>query len=522
MARVLVTEELAERGLAALRAAGHEVDVRLGLGTDELVDAVKGAHALIIRSATKVTTEVLEAAADLVVVGRAGVGIDNVDVAEATRRGVMVVNAPQSNTLSAAEHTMALLLAQARNVPQADAALKHGRWEKSKWEGVELHGKTLGLLGLGHIGTLVAQRAYSFGMRLVAWDPWLSAERARSLGVELLDLDDLVAEADFITVHLRKTPDSIGLVGKDLLSKAKPGVRIINAARGGIVDEEALADAIRSGRVGGAALDVFAEEPTTESALFDLPGVVVTPHLAGSTREAQDKAGITIAEQVSLALAGDFVPFAVNVEAAEAAESVRPFVALAEQLGRVFAQLSGSLPARIEVDYQGSLADYDVSLLTLSALKGVLSASSEEPVSYVNAPQVLRDRGAEVRESKTSTSHDYVNLIVVRSDEHSVGGTLFGLKGEARIVLVDEHATEVPISRNMLIVRNDDRPGIIGSVGSALGDAGINISDIHVGRSAGGDSALMVVAVDAPASEPVLAALRGLDGVVSVHPISLS
>jgi D-3-phosphoglycerate dehydrogenase / 2-oxoglutarate reductase len=521
VARVLVSEELAERGLEALRSAGHEVITDYGLTPETLLDAVRDADALIVRSATKVTAEVLAAASRLQVVGRAGVGIDNVDVAEATRRGVMVVNAPQANTLSAAEHTMALLLSQARNVPQADAALKAGRWEKSKWEGVELHGKTLGLLGLGHIGTLVAQRASSFGMRLVAWDPWLSAERARTLGVELLELDELVAQADFITVHLRKTPDSVGIIGKELLTKVKPGVRIINAARGGIVDEAALAEAIRDGRVGGAALDVFTEEPTTESPLFEQSSVVVTPHLAGSTREAQDKAGVTIAEQVSLALAGEFVPFAVNVEAAEASEVVRPFVPLAERLGRVFAELSGSIPARIDIEYQGALADSDVSLLTLSVLKGVLGASSEEAVSYVNAPQVLKDRGAEVRETKTTTAHDYVNLIVVRSDEHAVGGTLFGMKGEARVVVVDDHATEVPLSRNMLIVRNDDRAGMIGAVGTVLGAAGVNVADFRVGRSPTGAAAMMLLAVDERVSPEVIDQLRAMDGVVSAHAITL-
>jgi D-3-phosphoglycerate dehydrogenase len=522
VARVLITEELADRGVDALRAAGHDVDVQLGLSPGELLDAIKGAHALIIRSSTKVTADVLAAAGDLVVVGRAGVGLDNVDVEEATRRGVMVVNAPQSNILSAAEHTMALLLSLARNVPQADAALKQGRWEKSKWEGVELHGKTLGLLGLGHIGTLVAQRAYSFGMRLVAWDPWLSAERARTLGVELLELDALVAEADFITVHLRKTPDSIGLIGKELLAKAKPGIRIINCARGGIVDEAALAEAIASGHVGGAALDVYAEEPTTESPLFELASVVVTPHLAGSTSEAQDKAGITIAEQINLALAGEFVAFAVNVEASEASEAVRPFIALAERLGLIFAELSGGLPPRIDIDYQGALADNDVSLLTLSVLKGVLGASSEEAVSYVNAPRVLQERGAEVRESKTPTAHDYVNLITVRGGDHAVGGTLVGLRGEPRLVMVDDHPTEMPPARNMLIVRNDDRPGMIGVVGTMVGEAGVNIGDLDVGRMADGQSALMVMAVDEPVPSDVLDHLRAAPGVLSVHALSLS
>ena len=305
MARVLVTEEIAEGGLVRLRDAGHQVDVRLGLSPDDLRTEVQGAHALIVRSATKVTADVLDAADDLVVVGRAGIGIDNVDVAAATRRGVMVVNAPQSNILSAAEHTIALLLAQARNIPQAHAALKAGKWERSRWEGVELHGKVLGIVGLGRVGALVAQRAHSFGMRIAAYDPYVSRDRARQMGVELMSLDELVRVADFLTVHLPKTPDTVGIVGKDLLSQAKPGLRLINTARGGIVDEDALAWAVREGVVGGAGLDVFAEEPTTSSPLFELDSVVVTPHLGASTREAQDKAGDTIAEMVLLALGGE-------------------------------------------------------------------------------------------------------------------------------------------------------------------------------------------------------------------------
>ncbi|MDA8341502.1 MAG: hydroxyacid dehydrogenase, partial [Actinomycetota bacterium] len=332
MPRVLVTEKLAQRGLDLLAEAGHEVDIRLGLSPEELVEAVAGAHALVIRSATTVTAEVLAAAGDLVVVGRAGIGLDNVDVEAATARGVMVVNAPQSNILSAAEQAMALLLAQARNIPQAHAALVAGKWERSRWEGVELHGKTLGVIGLGRVGALVAQRALAFGMRLVAYDPYVSAERARHMGVELMALDDLMAQSDFVTVHLPKNAETLGLIGADLLAKAKPGLRIVNTARGGIVDEEALAAAIRSGTVQGAGLDVFATEPTTESPLFSLPSVVVTPHLGASTVEAQDKAGVTIAEQVILALDGDFVPYAVNVAATDVSETVRPFMGLAEQL----------------------------------------------------------------------------------------------------------------------------------------------------------------------------------------------
>ncbi|MDQ1433228.1 MAG: D-3-phosphoglycerate dehydrogenase / 2-oxoglutarate reductase, partial [Actinomycetota bacterium] len=297
-----------------MRAAGLDVDVQTGLSPAELLDAVKGAQALVIRSATQVTAEVLEAAVDLVVVGRAGIGLDNVDVAEATRRGVMVVNAPQSNILSAAEHTMALLLAQARNVPQANADLKGGAWNRSKWEGVELHGKTLGIVGLGRVGVLVAQRAHAFGMRLVAYDPFVSADRARQLGVALVEtVEELVATSDFVSIHATKTPETVGLVNASVLAHAKPGMRLVNAGRGGIVDEEALAAAIADGHLGGAAIDTFAKEPTTESPLFALDTVVVTPHLGASTAEAQDKAGETIAEQVVLALRGDFVPFAVNV-----------------------------------------------------------------------------------------------------------------------------------------------------------------------------------------------------------------
>ncbi len=520
MARVLVTEKIAEGGLDRLRAAGHVIDTRLGMSPEELIDAVAGAHALIIRSATTVTADVLAAGADLVVVGRAGIGLDNVDVEAATRQGVMVVNAPQSNILSAAEHTMALLLAQARNIPQAHAALAAGRWERSQWEGVELADKTLGVIGLGRIGKLVAQRASAFGMNILAYDPFVSADRARQLNIELVTLDRLMADADFVTLHVAKTPETTGLVGKELLAKAKPGIRIINVARGGIVDEDALADAIRSGRVGGAALDVFAHEPTTQSALFELSQVVVTPHLGASTREAQDKAGDTIAEQVGLALAGEFVPFAVNVSAAEASETVRPFLPLAERLGRLFAALNDGAPDVLSVEYQGQLADYDTRILTLSVLKGLFAHSTEEPVSYVNAPQLAAERGLEVRDTTTSTARDYVNLLTLSGGDHALAGTLVGLSLEPRIVMVDGHTVDLPPARHMLVVRNDDRPGVIGQVGTILGDAGINIDDMDVGRSPEGKSALMVLSTDEGVPVDVQDALRAADGIVSVHPLT--
>ena len=517
MARVLVTEEIAEGGLDQLRAVGHEVEVRLGLAPEELLAAVDGVHALIIRSATKVTREVLDAGQDLVVVGRAGIGLDNVDVEHATARGVMVVNAPQSNTLSAAEHTMALLLAQARNVPQAHAALKEGRWERSRWEGVELADKTLGIVGLGRIGKLVAQRAYAFGMKVIAHDPFVSPERARQMSIELVDLDELVQRADFVTLHLAKTKETLGLVGHDLLMKAKPGIRIVNVARGGIVDEAALAEAIKAGKVGGAALDVFDEEPTTASPLFELDQVVVTPHLGASTREAQDKAGDTIAEMVKLALAGDFVPFAVNVSAAEASETVRPFLPLAERLGRIHAALAGPTADKLEIEYQGQLADYDTRILTLSVLKGFFGATSDQPVSYVNAPQIASERGVEVATTSTSATEEYVNLVTVRGGGHAVAGTLAGPKAAPRITMLDDLAVDLPPSRNLLIVRNEDRPGMIMTVSTTLAENGINIDDMHLGHAADGAAAMQVLATTPEVPPDVQDQLRQADGIVSVH-----
>jgi D-3-phosphoglycerate dehydrogenase len=519
VARVLVTEEIAEAGLARLRAAGHDVDVALGLTATELLDAVPGAAALIIRSATKVTAEVIDAGTELMVVGRAGIGLDNVDVPAATRRGVMVVNAPQSNVLSAAEHTVALLLAQARNVPQAHAALVAGRWERAKWEGVELHGKVLGVVGLGRVGALVAQRAAAFGMRLIAYDPYISAERARQLGVELRNLEEVVATADFLTIHLPKTQETAGLIGADLLKRARPDLRIINTARGGIVDENALAQAIESGIIAGAALDVFETEPTTASALFDLQSVVVTPHLGASTREAQDKAGVTIAEQVQLALAGEFVPLAVNIEAAEMTEAVRPWLPLAERLGRLWAALARELPSVLDIEYQGGLGELDTRILSLAVQKGLFSATTDEPVSYVNAPQLAHERGLTVRSTAAPNPASnrpgagYTNLITLRGHDHAVAGTMFG-DGEPRVVMVDDHDIELPIARSMLIVHNDDRIGMVAAVAMILADARLNIVDLKLGRSATGGTAMMALSFEQPVPADVIVALRHTAGIL--------
>ncbi|MFW2335574.1 phosphoglycerate dehydrogenase [Ilumatobacter sp.] len=515
MARILVTEAIADGGLDRLRAAGHDVDVQLGLSPDDLRSAVIGAHALVIRSATTVDDDLLAAGGDLVVVGRAGIGLDNVDVAAATDRGVMVVNAPQSNIISAAEHTMALLLAQARNVPQAHAALIDGRWERSKWEGVELADKTLGIVGLGRIGKLVADRARAFQMRLVAYDPFVSADRARQMGVELMPLDQIVAESDFLTIHLPKTAETAGLIDRDLLLKARPTLRVVNVARGGIVEEQDLAECIRDGVIAGAALDVFDTEPTTQSPLFELPSVVVTPHLGASTREAQDKAGDAIADMVKLALDGDFVPWAVNVDAAEANETIRPFLPLAEQLGRLYGSLHGSSPDSFELCCEGEIAAYDTRILGLAVLKGFFSRISDDPVSYVNAPSMARGAGISMREITCAESDEYVNLISLRCTDHSISGTLAGRRRDQRIVEVDGHSVDVPPAEHMMVISNDDRPGVIGTVGVTLGGAGVNIADMDVGRVSA-DSATMVLTLTDEVPLRLVEQLRAAPGILSV------
>ncbi len=521
MARILVTEKLAQAGLDAMAAAGHEVVEALEWTPESLLEIIKGANALVVRSATKVTKELLAAGTDLQVVGRAGVGLDNVDIEAATQLGVMVVNAPESNILSAAEHAFALLLAQARNIPQAHSALVAGRWERSKWEGVELHGKILGVVGLGRIGALVAQRAMAFGMHVIAYDPYTTQERAKRMGVELISLDELISRADFITIHLPKTKETAGLFNAELLAKTKRGVRIVNAARGGLIVEQDLADAIISGHVAGAALDVFDSEPCTDSVLFGVPGVIVTPHLGASTEEAQDKAGEQIAEQIVLALNGDFVPYAVNVSAGAASEAVRPYLGIAERLGRFLAELCEGQPDVLDVEFEGVLAGENTSILTLSVLKGVLGVVTEEPVSYVNAPRIADERGLKVRESQSATSVDRHNVITVRSSDHTVSGTLRGgLANQPSFVAIDGHTLDLSPANCLLVVRNDDRPGMIGIVGTKLGAAGVSIVNMAVAQQSSADgTALMAIATDGTTDEATIAALRGEAGILDVHQV---
>tara|TARA_B100000686_G_scaffold351533_1_gene450610 strand:+ start:543 stop:2120 length:1578 start_codon:yes stop_codon:yes gene_type:complete len=521
MFRVLVTEKISSTGLEYLRDAGYEVDVQIGLDEAELIDAIKSAHAVIIRSATSITKQVISDAGELVVIGRAGIGLDNVDVAAATEQGIIVVNAPKSNILSAAEHTMALLLAQARNIPPANEALRNGRWERSQWTGVELADKTLGIIGLGRIGKLVAQRALAFGMKLVAYDPFVAPERAKQLSVDLISLRELMETSDFVTIHVAKTPETIDLVSAETLAYAKPELRIINVARGGIVNELDLAKAIEQKKISGAALDVFETEPTTHSPLFNYPNVVVTPHLGASTKEAQEKAGKTIAEQVDLALQGKFVPFAVNVSATEATETVRPFLPLGEKLGTLFAGLCGELPDAIEIEFAGEIGGYDNKITELSVVKGLLVRDTQQPISFVNALNVAKERGIRIRSRNTTTSFDYLNTIKIEGGGHSIAGTVVGLKGDHRIVMVDAHTVDVPPSEHMIVLRNDDRPGVIGRVGTILGENGINISEMNVGRSKGGLGALMVISTQNPVPVEVGQQLIDADGVTECSIIEL-
>jgi D-3-phosphoglycerate dehydrogenase len=508
--KVLVTEPLSDTGLDLLRQE-FAVDVRPELVADGLAEAIAPYHALICRSQTKVTGEVLERAQNLRVVGRAGIGLDNVDLDTATRRGITVVNAPQSNILSAAEHTIALILAQARNIPQADASIKGGRWERERFLGVELHGKTLGVVGLGRVGTMVAQRAQAFGMRLVAYDPYVSKERAKLLGVELMpNLEAVLVQADFVTIHLPRTAETEALIGEREIALMKHGARIVNTSRGGIVDERALVNALRDGKLAGAALDVFAEEPVPKAhPLLVFDNVVATPHLGASTAEAQDKVGTTIAEMVRLALRGEFVPYAVNVPAAgEVAEQVRAFLSLAEKLGAILTGLAEAPVRALEAEYLGQLADHDTRVLTLAALKGALTRVVHEPVSFVNAAMIARERGVGVSERKSTASRDYVNLMSLRVEtdagEVAVGGTLVGARGGERLVQVYDFDVDMAPARYMAFFLYEDRPGVIGTVGTILGEAGINIASMEVGRKEAGGTALIGLTVDSPIPSEVL------------------
>jgi D-3-phosphoglycerate dehydrogenase len=516
---VLIAEELAP---AALDVLAHDFDVRHVDGTDRpaLLAALADAHAVIVRSATGMDAEAVAAAPRLKVIARAGVGLDNVDVAAATARGVMVVNAPTSNIVSAAEQAIALLLAVARHTASASAALKNGEWKRSRYTGVELQGKVVGVVGLGRIGVLFAQRMAAFGTRLIAYDPYIQPARAAHLGVRLVGLDELLRESDFISVHLPKTPETVGLIGERELATVKPGVRIINAARGGLVDEQALADALAEGRVAGAGIDVFVKEPTTSSPLFEFDNVVVTPHLGASTAEAQDKAGLAVARSVKLALQGDFVPDAVNVQAGGVVdEEVRPLLALAEKLGKVFTAVAGGVAAGVTVEVRGEIVGHDVSVLKLAATKGLFASIVEEQVTYVNAPQLAADRGVDVELVTDDEVIDHHNLVTVRGAlpdgrTVSVAGTVTvtGTRETRKLTDVDGFELELAAEGVLLFFRYADKPGVVGRIGSVLGDAGVNIAAMQVARREAGGEALMALTVDSSVDVDLLSSATTVIG----------
>ena len=508
---VLITEELAP---AAIDVLAQDFDVRHVDGTDRaaLLAALSDAEAVVVRSATQVDAAAIAAAPRLKVVARAGVGLDNIEVPAATERGVMVVNAPTSNIVSTAEQAVALLLTVARNTVAASASLKAGEWQRSRFTGVELAGKAVGVVGLGRVGVLFAQRMAAFGTRLLAYDPYVQPARATQLGVRLVGLDELLRESDFISIHATKTPETVGLIGARELAMVKPGVRIVNAARGGLIDEQALADALAEGRVAGAGIDVYAKEPCTSSPLFAFDNVVATPHLGASTHEAQDKAGVAVARSVKLALQGEFVADAVNIQAGGlVAEEVRPLLPLAEKLGKVFTAVAGGVAASVTVDVRGEIVANDVSVLRLAATKGLFSGIVDEQVSYVNAPLIAADRGVEVDLSTSTETADHHNLVTVRGAltdgrSVSVSGTLWsnGLRETQRLVELGGFDLELDADGILLFFRYVDRPGVVGRIGTILGHADVNIAGMQVSRRSAGGEALMTLTVDSPAPSGVL------------------
>ncbi|CAN5430156.1 phosphoglycerate dehydrogenase [soil metagenome] len=523
---VLIADKLAESTVAAL---GDQVEVRWVDGPDreKLLAAVPDADALLVRSATTVDAEVLAAGTKLKIVARAGVGLDNVDVDAATARGVLVVNAPTSNIHSAAEHALALMLAAARQIAPADASLREHTWKRSKFSGTEIFGKTVGVVGLGRIGQLVAARLAAFGTHVVAYDPYVSAARAAQLGIELLSLDDLLARADFISVHLPKTPETAGLIGKEALAKTKPGVIIVNAARGGLVDEQALADAVISGHVRGAGLDVFSTEPCTDSPLFDLPQVIVTPHLGASTVEAQDRAGTDVAASVKLALAGEFVPDAVNVGGGAVGEEVAPWLEIVRKVGVLIGALKTEVPVSLTVQVRGELAAESVEVLKLSALRGLFSAVIEDQVTFVNAPALAAERGVNADITTASESPNHRSVVDVRAvyadgSTTNVAGTLSGPQQVQKIVQINGRNFDLRAEGYNLIINYADQPGALGKIGTLLGGAGVDIYAAQMSQDASGEGATVMLRVDREVPADVLQSLAAAVGAVTMEMVDLS
>jgi D-3-phosphoglycerate dehydrogenase len=522
---VLLAEKLAPSVVDLL---SDSCEIREVDGTDRpaLLAAVADVDALLVRSATKVDAEVFAAAHQLKVVARAGVGLDNVEVPPATARGVMVVNAPTSNIVSAAEHAVALLLSALRHVPAADASLRAGEWKRSSYTGVELNGKTVGVVGLGKIGQLVAQRLLAFGTKIIAYDPYVAPARAAQLGIELFSLDELLEQADIVSIHLPKTPETLGLIGKDQLARTKKGVVIVNAARGGLVDEDALAEAVRSGHVGGAGIDVYVTEPTTASPLFELPAVVVTPHLGASTAEAQDRAGTDVARSVLLALAGEFVPDAVNVQIpGVVGEEVRPWLPLTQKLGTLLYALTNRVPSSVTVEVLGELASEDVAVLPLAALRGVFNDVVEDQVTFVNVPSLAEERGVAAQVTTAPESEDYRSVVRLRGampdgGQVTVSGALTGRAQVEKLVEVNGRHFDLRAEGDVVLLEYADRPGVMGRVGTLLGEAGVNIEAAQISQTSDGADAIMLLRVDRPVDQTVLSPVGAAIGARTIGQVS--
>ena len=509
---VLIAEELSP---ATLEALGPDFDVRNVDGTDRpaLLAALADADAILVRSATQVDAEAIAAAKKLKVVARAGVGLDNVDIKAATAAGVMVVNAPTSNVISAAELAIGHLFALARFIPDANASLKAGEWKRSKFTGVELYEKTIGIIGLGRIGTLVAQRLAGFGAHLIGYDPYVTPARSEQIGVELVSLKEAMKRSDFMTIHIPKTAETTGMISTEQFAIAKPNLRIVNASRGGIIDEQALYEALKSNRIAGAGLDVFVNEPPKNSPLLTLDNIVVTPHLGASTDEAQEKAGISVAKSVRLALAGDLVPDAVNVAGGNIDASVKPGIALMENMGQLLFGISGGNVVAIDVEVRGEIAVHDVSVLKLAGLKGFYQNAVTEQVSYVNAPLMAEARGVEVRLSVDNHSDEYRNVTSIKATladgtTASVSGTVIGPKLHQKIVNINGYDVELAIAEHLVLMIYADRPGIVAIYGKAFAENNVNIAAMQIARNSKGGKALSVITVDSKVSPAVLEEVR--------------
>lgn len=525
--KIIVTDGIFENAKKMLEDK-YIVDIKKGITPEELKKEIKSYNAIIIRSATKMTPEIIEAADKLEVIGRAGVGVDNVDVKSATKKGIVVVNAPGSNSVSVAEHAIGLMLSLARKIPEADHSTKSGKWEKSKFKGMEIEGKTLGIVGFGKIGYLVAKKAIGLGMKVVAYDPFTADEKFLSLGIERANrLEDLYKSADFITIHLPKNKDTIGLFNREEFKKMKKGVIIINSARGGIIVEADLADAIKAGIVGGAALDVYENEPCISSPVFELDKVVCTPHLGASTDEAQDRAGIMIAEQVDTVLSGKPATFAVNFPAAstELMEAISPFFELCDNMGSLFTGLfEGSLEG-IEIGYYGKIAEYDTKILTNMILVKILGKYSTESTNIINVGIVAEESGLKIKETKSTQMQDYLNLITLtgkgRDSELLISGTVTGIKNKPRFISIDKFAIDMVPSKYMAFVRYEDVPGQIGKIGMAFGKLGVNIAAMHVGRKKISGEAVMGLNTDSELTPEIIKQFKKISGFKNIKVVNV-